>query len=137
MDRRLIYLGGNGHCAARLAPARAALARLTAADQIAPFDLADVPYPGFEGRPRAPDLDRFLAAVSGSIETSGAAAGGAVLYGTGIGGLLALCLRARGEWLHVPLLLQAPILWGLERRLMPRVMRFGLARRALGWLFAS
>ena len=67
MRRRLIYLGGNGHCAARLAPARQALARLTAAGAVAPFDLFDVPYPGFEGRPRAPDLDTFLACLSQGI----------------------------------------------------------------------
>ena len=89
MERRLIYLGGNGHCAARLAPARAALTALGE-----PFELIDVPYPGFEGRPRAADFEAFLAGVSGGI----AGAGGAILYGTGIGGLLALCLRARGEW---------------------------------------
>jgi pimeloyl-ACP methyl ester carboxylesterase len=62
-----------------------------------------------------------------------------VVYATGIGGLLALCLRARGEHLDVPLLLQAPVLWGLEHRLMPRMMRLGLARRLFlglfGWSF--
>lgn len=138
MERRLIYLGGNGHCAARLAPARAALARLAAEGNVAPFDLIDVPYPGFEGRPRAPDFEAFLAHLSGGIgAAAGAEAGGALLYGTGIGGLLALCLRARGEWGDVPLLLQAPVLWGLERRLMPRVLRLGVARRLLGRAFAS
>jgi hypothetical protein len=130
--RRLIYLGGNGHCAVRLAPARAALARLAAERQITPFDLVDVPYPGFEGRPRAADLEAFLASVSASV----AAAGGGVLYGTGIGGLFALCLRARGECGEMPLLLQAPILWGLERRLFPRLMRLSLARWMLRWVFA-
>ncbi len=35
-----------------------------------------------------------------------------------------------------PLLLQAPVLWGLERRLMPRLMRLGLARLVLGRVFA-
>ncbi len=136
MHRRLIYLGGNGHCAARLAPARRALARLTAAGTVAPFDLCDVPYPGFEERPRAPDFTTFLDGVSRGIADAAGRGGNLLLYGTGIGGLLALCLRGRGEWLHIPLLMQAPVLWGLERRLMPRVMRLGLARMLLGRLFA-
>jgi pimeloyl-ACP methyl ester carboxylesterase len=137
MDRRLLYLGGNGHCTARLAPARTALARLTDETPLASFDLVEAPYPGFEGRPRAHDLEQFLNALSASIEAAGGRAKTAILYGTGIGGLFALCLRARGEWMETPLLLQAPVLWGLEHRLMPRVMRFAPARRVLGFLFAS
>lgn len=129
MDRRVIYLGGNGHCAARLGPARDALAR-AAAD----FALIDVAYPGFENRPRAQSFDAFLASISASIHER--AQGQTILYGTGIGGLLALCLRARGEWLDIPLLIQAPVLWGLEHRLMPRVLRIGFARRLLHWVFA-
>ena len=136
MTQTLIYLGGNGHCAARLAPARQALERLTTAGVVAPFELFDLPYPGFEGRPRASDLQSFLDCLSQSISQAAHPGGKILLYGTGIGGLLALCLRARGEWLNVPLLLQAPILWGLERRLMPRIMRLGLARIVLGRLFA-
>ncbi len=137
MTRRLIYLGGNGHCAARLAPARQALARLSAAGEVAPFDLLDLPYPGFEGRPRACDLDTFLACLSQGIAGPAGRGDNVLLYATGIGGLLALCLRARGEALEMPLLLQAPVLWGLEHRLMPRVLRFGLARRLLGRIFAA
>jgi hypothetical protein len=136
MGRTVIYLGGNGHCAGRLVPARAALDRLAAAGAITPFELFDLPYPGFEGRSRAPNLEAFLNCLSQSISQAIRPGAKILLYGTGIGGLLALCLRARGEWLEVPLLLQAPILWGLERRLMPRVMRLGLARLLLGRLFA-
>jgi hypothetical protein len=137
VGRRLIYLGGNGHCAARLAPAREALARLAAAGAVAPFDLLDVPYAGFEGRPRAPDLERFLGGLSRAVAEAARPGDDLLLYGTGIGGLLALCLRGRGEWLEIPLLLQAPVLWGLERRLMPRLLRFGPLRLLLGRLFAS
>jgi pimeloyl-ACP methyl ester carboxylesterase len=137
MARRLIYLGGNGHCAARLAPARQALARLAAAGAVVPFDLFDLPYPGFEGRPRAPDLDTFLACLSRGVAEVAGQGGNLLLYGTGIGGLLALCLRARGQGQEIPLLMQAPVLWGLERRLFPRVLRFGLARRFLGRIFAA
>jgi pimeloyl-ACP methyl ester carboxylesterase len=135
MERKLIYLGGNGHCAARLAPAREAMRRLGNAGTIESFNLFEVPYAGFEGRPRSPDFETFLNGVSASISEAGGQASKAILYGTGIGALLALCLRARGEWTGVPLLMQAPVLWGLERRLMPRLMRLGPTRRLLGPLF--
>ena len=123
--RRIAFLGGNGHCAARLAAARRCLP--------AEIDLLDTPYPGFEGRPRTRELEDFLDAVGAHLREADPDR----VYAMGIGGLLALCLRARGEMLEIPLLLQAPILWGLERRLMPKVMRLGLARFALTRLFAS
>jgi pimeloyl-ACP methyl ester carboxylesterase len=125
---RVVFLGGNGHCEARVTAARKALAGEA-------VELADVRYPGFEGRPRAQDLDAFLTAVSRDVNAR--AQGTAHVYATGIGGLVALGLRARGEWLDVPLLLQAPVLWGLERRWMPRLMRLRVARAAAGRLFAS
>lgn len=107
------FLGGNGHCAARLAMARPFLQGL---------EIQDVPYPGFEDRKRARSLDEFLDAISGHLRSV------SLVYAMGIGGLLALCLRARGELLGAPLLMQGPILWGLERRWMPRLMRLGPAR---------
>lgn len=140
----MIFLGGNGHAAARLDPARRALAEIAGSEAHLPFTIFDVPYPGFEGRPRVGSLDEFLAAVAASIRAhqagargEGEGAGPSLVYATGIGGLLALCLRARGELAGVPLLLQAPVLWGLARRLMPRVMRMGLAQVALRRAFAS
>lgn len=136
MERRVFYLGGNGHCAARLAPARAALARLSLTQQVRPFELVDVPYPGFEGRPRALDFETFLTTVA-AVVTSANEVREELVYATGIGGLLALCIRARGEWRERPLLFQAPVLWGLEHRLMPKVMRLGCARFLLGRLFAT
>ena len=147
---RVIFLGGNGHAGGRLDPARRALAELTGeltgSRARPPFTLVDVPYPGFEDRPRAGSFDELLLAIAGSIRAavhtndrreSDEDAGRSIVYATGIGGLLALCLRARGEIAEVPLLLQAPVLWGLARRLMPRVMRMGLAQIALRRAFAS
>jgi pimeloyl-ACP methyl ester carboxylesterase len=125
LPRRIAFLGGNGHCAARLAAARGALPM--------EVELVDTPYPGFEGRPRARDFEEFLNAVGAHLRKAAPVR----IYAMGIGGLLALCLRARGDLLEIPLLFQAPILWGLERRLMPKVMRLGLARFALTRLFAS
>ena len=48
--------------------------------------------------------------------------GGDLLYGTGIGGLVALSLRARGSITHTPILLQGPVLWGLRERWFPRLV---------------
>jgi pimeloyl-ACP methyl ester carboxylesterase len=121
-------MGGNGHCSARLALARPALAA-------AGMEIVDVAYPGFEGRPRAKDLDGFLGGLSAQATAAGG--NGGLVYATGIGGLVSLCLRARGELLDVPLLLQAPVLWGLQRRLMPRLMRYAPVRGAATRLFAS
>jgi hypothetical protein len=136
MDRRIVYLGGNGHSSARLAPARAALARLTAWGEVTPFRLLDLPYPGFENRPRVPTLDVFLDILSRHIAAfRGAPDGKTLLYGTGIGGLLLLCLRSRGEWLDLPILLQGAVLWGVKVRSFPQLMRLGLARLLLGRLF--
>jgi pimeloyl-ACP methyl ester carboxylesterase len=129
--QRVLFLGGNGHSAARLAPARRALA-----ERGAPFDILDVEYPGFEGRPRATNLEAFLDLVSDRI-ASAAGDTRPLLYGTGIGGLLALCLRARGSHADSHLLLQAPVLWGLERRLMPRLLRLVPAGPLLRFLFQS
>ena len=115
---QVIFLGGNGHCAARLAGVQG-------------IEIYDVPYPGFEGRPRARSLDAFLDSVSGHLQSVSAP----LVYATGIGGLLALCLRARGELAGTPVLMQGPILWGLERRWMPRLMRLGPAQALLLGLF--
>jgi hypothetical protein len=128
---RLLFLGGNGHCSARLDAARAALAA-----QEPPFDILDIACPGFEGRPPARGLEPFLDAVGDRVAESAEGAQ-PLLYATGIGGLVGLCLRARGHHLGIPLLLQAPVLWGLERRLMPRVLRRLPAERPLRALFRA
>jgi hypothetical protein len=119
--RRLLFLGGNGHASGRLQPARDALAAAGGT-----FDLAEVELPGFDGRTRAPTLDALLDALQRQLD-------GELLYATGIGALLALGVRARAG--TPPLLLQAPVLWGLERRWMPRVMRLPPARAAAVRLF--
>ena len=125
-----MFFGGNGHCAARLAPARAVLP----SDGI---ELTEVRYPGFEGRPRAADLDAFLGFLSDDVAAADTGPRGRLVYATGIGALIALGLRARGELLDVPLLLQAPVLWGLEHRWMPRLMRLPMAQAAVGSVFGT
>lgn len=130
--RRVVFLGGNGHTSARLARAHRALA-----DAGRPFDLVEVPYPGFDGRPRAADLEGFLSTVAGWLAEPLRSPDPTLLYGTGIGGLLALAVRARGGAGRAPLILQAPVLWGLEKRLMPRLVRRPPLRWLLPFLFAS
>lgn len=122
---RVLFFGGNGHCAARLAAARRFLPGEIALDE--------APYPGFEDRSRAASFRDF----HGRITDFHGPSAPALVYGTGIGGLLALCLRARGELIGTPLLLQGPVLWGLERRWMPRLMRFRPAQAALLRVFAT
>lgn len=133
MTRRVIYLGGNGHSAMRLTGARTALASLSGELR---FELIDVPYPGFEGRPRSPELGVFLNALAESIREASVGAERRIVYATGIGGLLALCLRARGA-LPSKLILQGAVLWGLERRWMPWLMRSRVVRACFQSLFRA
>jgi len=119
------HFGGNGHCPARLDGAREALARRADAPA-----LIDVPYPGFEGRAPSRSWDAFLDDVGRFCESDGGRAEAG--YASGIGALIALSLRARGGLVGRPLTFQGPVLWGLETRAFPRVMRaFPPARRLL------
>lgn len=131
MATTVVHFGGNGHASARLEPARAALA----ARGDGPVELVDVPYPGFEGRPRAGSLDAFLDAVGGFV--AGLDPAPRLGIASGIGALIALGLRARGELADLPLVFQGPVLWGLEHRAFPRLMRWRLPRRLLGLAFGS
>jgi len=85
LSRRIAFLGGNGHCAVRLTAAR----RYLPAEVV----LLDIPYPGFEGRPRATDFEKFLNAVGAHLRESASDR----IYAMGIGGLLALCLQGWAE----------------------------------------
>lgn len=108
----VLYLGGNGHAPIRLEPVDGVLRRLGE-----PFALHELAYPP------ASSWEGFLAALgaaAGELERTHAAA---PVYATGIGALVALALRARGALLGHPLILQGGVLWGLEQRLFPRLMR--------------
>lgn len=127
----VLFMGGNGHSTARLARVRAVLARDRA------FELHEVRYPGFEGRAHVTPFEAFLDSVRDDVERLNPPdQPPAWIHATGIGGLLALTLRARGELLRQPIMMQAPVLWGLEQRRFPVVMRnFPPARLALRGLF--
>lgn len=108
----VLYLGGNGHAPARLEAARAVLRRLGD-----PFALLELDYPA------ASSWEGLLAALGAAACEHGRAHTRAPVYATGIGALVALALRARGLLPGHPLVLQGGVLWGLEQRLFPRLMR--------------
>lgn len=60
----VLHFGGNGHNAAQIGPARAALDRPAGGESIR---LGDVPYPGFEGRPWARSMEEFFGVVADAI----------------------------------------------------------------------
>jgi hypothetical protein len=122
----VLFFGGNGHAAVRLRAARQALAEMADAGTVAPFEIVEVPYPGFEGRPRAARPAAFLDALEKAVRQT-AADPDVLVYATGIGALFAVTLRAAGSLGRGPIVLQGPVLWGLERRLLPRLARAGLA----------
>lgn len=128
--RTVVFLGGNGHARARLRAAREVLNRLGK-----PFEIVEAPYPGFDGRPPAVDLAAFLATVSDAMRREVERTPDVIAYATGIGALIALAVRAGGALAAAPLVLQGPVLWGLERRWMPRLARAGAAP-LIPWLLA-
>lgn len=125
----VLILGGNGHAPVRLEAARARLVELGS-----PFEIVELRYP------RADTFDELLVGLESAID---AAPEGAPLYATGIGGLVALALRARGALRSGVagsprrLVLQGAVLWGLESRWFPRIMRIGPAPRWLAAAFRS
>jgi pimeloyl-ACP methyl ester carboxylesterase len=121
------FFGGNGHCAARLARARRALSSAPK------FELVEIAYPGFEDREAAPSFDAFLASLAGQLGEARVEVG----YATGIAALFALSLRARKLANEVRWIFQGPVLWGLEQRWMPRVMRLLPAEPLLRTAFGS
>ncbi|MCA1686479.1 MAG: alpha/beta hydrolase [Planctomycetia bacterium] len=128
MADEVLHFGGNGHASSRLVAARGALADVPGAPT-----LVDVPYPGFEGRPGAATRDEFLDNLAYFCRDHRAVAG----YASGIGALIALGLRARGELNGLPLIVQGPVLWGLQTRAFPRLLRvLPPARGLLRKLFA-
>lgn len=125
--RDVLFLGGNGHAAARLEPARASLLQLPKQRR---FRLTDLEYP------RASSFDELLDRLAADADAAGLSEHTTV-YATGIGGLVALAQRARGVWTDVPLLMQGAVLWGLEQRTFPKLMRIGPAPYLLAALLRN
>ncbi len=121
----VLFLGSNGHAATRLDAAREAWSRLGAPP------LVEAPYPGFEGRPRAPSIETFLAAIEPAAATA------RLVYGHGIGALFALGLRARGALAGIPIVLQGPVVWSLAHRRNRRLARLAPLRMVVPLLFGT
>lgn len=104
----MAFLPGNGHVEDRLRGARLAVESELGDGA---FELRSVAYDtGLD------TFDELLQSVAAKIE------GASLVYATGIGGLVALALRAQGG-VQVPIILQGPVLWGLETRRFPKIMR--------------
>ena len=110
------FLPGNGHVEERLERARAAVAARPAGERFRIVTAA--PNTG------ASSFDAMLDEVAAAVE------GADLCHATGIGGLVLVALRARGLS-AVPAILQGPVLWGLELRTFPKIMRLPLMPRAL------
>lgn len=122
--QQVLFLPGNGHDSVRLEGVRAEMER-----QEAPFGLVEATYPKVESYPA------LLDALEASHAPWHARHPGAPIYATGIGGLVALSLRARGAFPGHPLVIQGAVLWGLEKRWFPRIMRMPGMPHALAWAF--
>lgn len=107
-------LPGNGHVEERLDAARAAAAALPR-----PFRIESVHY---ETSVRT--FDALLDGVEADLADAD------LVYATGIGGLVHLALLARGTTRRRAIW-QGPVLWGLESRRFPKIMRLPLMPRAL------
>ncbi len=122
----VLFLGGNGHDPVRLEGVRGVLPKADA-----PFDIVELPYP--ESRTYDELLDQLeLCCSKWQTERPHH-----LVYSTGIGGLVSLSLRARGALADCPLILQGAVLWGLERRWFPRIMRFPGMPNLLARAFTS
>lgn len=119
MSQVVAFLPGNGHVDARLSFAREKAQRLATG-----FELRSVDYGA------ASSFDSLLDSVEEQVS------GADLAYATGIGGLVYLALRARGALLDQRAVLQGPVLWGLETRTFPRLMRLPLMPRALTFAIA-
>ncbi len=104
MSRGPLVLGDMGHALCRLSRARATCRPLG-------FDIKEVLYPGFEGRPRASSLDGFFEAVELQVDIYRMSHSRPLVYATGFGALVLLGLRARGNVKDLPAVIQGAIPW--------------------------
>lgn len=122
----LLFLGGNGHAPVRLKGVRRVLLEANS-----PFDIRELSYP------KARTYDELLDELQLYCADWQAEQPHGLVYSTGIGGLVALSLRARGALVGHRLILQGAVLWGLERRWFPRIMRLPGMPNLLARAFTS
>ncbi|MEM8709991.1 MAG: hypothetical protein AAGG01_03495 [Planctomycetota bacterium] len=104
MSRGPLVLGGLGHSLFRLSRARATSRGVG-------FDIKEVLYPGFEGRPPAASLDNFFEQVELQVDVYRLSHKKPLVYATGFGALVLLGLRARGRVRDLPSVIQGAVPW--------------------------
>ncbi len=104
MSRGPLFLGGLGHALCRLAPAR------TAARAFG-FDVKEVLYPGFEGRPPSASFEDFLDNIESQVDVYRLSHARRLLVATDFGCLVALALRARGRFPDLPFVFLGAVPW--------------------------
>jgi len=104
MSRGPLVLGDTGHSLFRLSRARAT-------SRAVGFDVKEVLYPGFEGRPPAADLEDFFAQVEVQVDIYRLSHGKPLVVATGFGALVLLGLRARGVVPDLPAVVQGAVPW--------------------------
>ncbi|MEM6675163.1 MAG: hypothetical protein AAF726_20095 [Planctomycetota bacterium] len=108
MSRGPLVLGDYGHSLFRLSRARATCRGLG-------FDVKEVLYPGFEGRPMTPSFDAFMEQVEMQVDVYRLSHKKPLVYATGFGALVLLALRARGNAPDLPTIVQGAIPWTTVR----------------------
>jgi len=103
-----LFLGGLGHALCRLAPARMAA-------RIFGFDVKEVLYPGFEGRPPTADMEQFIDSVDAQVEIYRLSHKPRLIAATGFGTLILLALRARGRFEGIPCVFLGAVPWQTAR----------------------
>ncbi|MEL6431364.1 MAG: hypothetical protein AAFZ87_00845 [Planctomycetota bacterium] len=111
MSRGPLVLGDTGHALFRLSRARAT-------SRSVGFDVKEVLYPGFEGRPCAESFDAFFESVEDQVEVYRLSHKRPVVVATGLGALVLLELRARGAVKDLPSIVLGAVPWrsAAERR---------------------
>lgn len=110
MSRGPLVLGDLGHALCRLSRARAT-------SRAVGFDVKEVLYPGFEGRPPAADFDAFMENVEMQVDVYRLSHKKPLVYATGFGALVLLALRSRANVPDLPSVIQGAVPWETVRRL--------------------
>ncbi|MEC8512383.1 MAG: hypothetical protein VX015_09580 [Planctomycetota bacterium] len=109
MSRGPLVLGDLGHSLFRLSRARAT-------SRAVGFDVKEVLYPGFEGRPEAESFDAFMESVEMQVDVYRLSHSRPLIYATGFGALVLLALRARAKVPDLPSVVQGAVPWETVRR---------------------
>lgn len=108
MSRGPLVLGDMGHSLFRLSRARAT-------SRAVGFDVKEVLYPGFEGRPVPTSFDDFMEQVEMQVDIYRLSHKKPMVYATGFGSLVLLALRARANVPDLPSIIQGAVPWETVR----------------------